>query len=485
MAVAIPKTPRSPSDQGATQGARQSGRPSASETKKLLKPRVPPHSLEAEQSVLGALLIDHRAWDSIADRIAVQDFYRDDHQTIFQAIADLIGRSQPCDVVTVADQLKSQQLLDAIGGEAYLFELASYTPTAANVAAYADIVRERSVLRQLIRAGTDIVDNAFNLNGMDAKEVLDVAERHVFQISETQTRGSGPVKISTLMAQATDKIDELYHSGEVITGLATGFTDLDNMTAGLQNSDMIVVAGRPSMGKTTFAMNIVTHAVVHSKKPALVFSLEMPGEQLAMRLISSLARIEQTKVRTGKLEEHEWPQISSAVSLLDSANLYIDDTPGLLPSEMRARARRVARKHNNELGLIMVDYLQLMRVSGSENRTAEISEISRSLKSLAKELNVPIIACSQLNRSLEQRQDKRPVMSDLRESGAIEQDADLILFIYRDEVYNPDTPDKGIAEVLIRKHRNGPIGDLRTTFQGQYALFENYTDTQEIPGSFV
>ncbi len=448
----------------------------------LRSPKVPPHSHEAEQAVLGALMIDHRAWDRISDRLSDKDFYRQDHQLIFQAMANLAHRSQPFDVVTVAESLKVHQQLETSGGEAYLFELAQNTPTAANVTAYADIVREKAILRQLIYVGTDLVEKAYQVTGQDSKDLLDTAEQQVFQIAEQHIRESGPVIISTLLAKTTNRIDELYRSGNALTGISTGFTDLDRMTAGLQKGDLIIVAGRPSMGKTSFAMNIAENVAIKSSLPVLIFSMEMPAESLTMRMLSSLSRVDLTKVLTGKLSDQDWPRISTAVQLLAETRLYIDDTAGLTPSDVRSRARRVAREHNG-LALIVVDYLQLMRVPGNkENRTNEISEISRSLKILAKELRVPVIALSQLNRGLEQRSDRRPVMSDLRESGAIEQDADLIAFIYRDEVYDENSKDKGIAEIIIRKQRNGPIGDFKVTFLGQLTKFENYAGMETVAG---
>lgn len=447
--------------------------------------KLPPHALEAEQAVLGALMIDNRAWDRVCDVLSASDFYRHEHRLIYETIGGLSDRSQPFDVLTIADALRTSGQLEKAGSEAYLYELAQNTPSAANITAYADIVRERSVLRQLIATGTDITDSAFNPNGRDTKDLLDTAEQLVFQIAEQRSRGVGPTKISDLLARTTDQIDKLYHSDSALTGIPTGFTDLDNMTSGLQSGDMVVIAGRPSMGKTTFAMNIAEHAAIKGDKPVLVFSMEMPAEQLTMRMLSSLGRIDQHRVRTGKLRDEDWARISSAVSILGEANLYIDDTPALTPMEMRARARRISRAHDG-IGLVVIDYLQLMRLASTkENRTTEISEISRSLKALAKELRVPVIALSQLNRGLESRTDKRPVMSDLRESGAIEQDADVIAFIYRDEVYHEDTQDKGIAEIIIRKQRNGPIGDFRLTFLGQYTRFENFVPTPGVPEGYA
>lgn len=436
--------------------------------------KVPPHSLDAERSVVGGLMLDSRAWDQVADKIRGEDFYRNEHRILFHAIGKLIEQSKPVDVLTVAETLREKHELEQIGGEVYLFELANNTPSAANISAYADIVRERSVLRQLILAASDIAENAFNAQGRSIVDLLDAAERSVFSISEQGTRGAGPVNIKEYLAKTMDRIDTLFHSNNPITGVPTGYNEFDNMTSGLQSSDLVIVAGRPSMGKTTLAMNIAENIALKSKLPVLIFSMEMPGEAIVMRLLSSLCRIDQLRIRTGKLSDEDWPRISSTVSMLSEAPLFIDDTPSLSPAEMRARARRLAKEHG-QLGLIMVDYLQLMQVPGNnENRTAEISEISRSLKGLAKELKVPVLALSQLNRGLEQRADKRPIMSDLRESGAIEQDADLIAFIYRDEVYNENSPDKGSAELIIAKQRNGPIGKVRLTFLGQYTRFENF-----------
>ncbi|HAG61277.1 MAG: replicative DNA helicase [Legionellales bacterium] len=439
-----------------------------------LAPKVPPYSIEAEQSVLGALMLDNRAWDRVIEHVAVSDFYRNEHQLIFTTIQTLVDRNQPCDSLTLAEELKQLNKLEQVGGESYLFELANATPSSANVASYATIVRERSVLRKMIAVGSDLVDNALNTQGRSPKDLLDQAEREVYRIAEQQLRGAGPVKIADLLSAATQKIDDLFQSGERITGASTGFYDFDDMTSGLQSGDLVIVAGRPSMGKTTFAMNVAENVAVNGQS-VLVFSLEMPGEHLTMRMLSSLGRINQHNVRTGNLTDDDWPRISSAVSMLADVPLYIDDTPALSPSELRARARRVARE-NNGLDLIVIDYLQLMQVPElKENRTNEVAEISRSLKALAKELECPVIAASQLNRGLESRTDKRPVMSDLRESGSIEQDADLIAFIYRDEVYNPDSPDKGVAEILIRKQRNGPIGEVRLAFLGEFTRFDNLT----------
>lgn len=437
--------------------------------------KVPPHSTEAEQSVLGGLMLDNRAWDSIIDRIRESDFYRYDHRLIFRVMLKLSEHGKPLDVLTVTESLREINELENAGGEVYLYELANNTPSVANIAAYADIVRERSVLRQLITAAHNIADTAFNPEGRSSVELLDAAEREVFAISEQGARVGGPANIKDFLAKTMDRIDTLFQSDDPITGTPTGYHDFDHMTSGLQSSDLVIVAGRPSMGKTMLAMNIAENVAIKAKQPVLIFSMEMPGEAIVMRLLSSLCRIDQLRIRTGKLQDEDWPRISSTVSMLSEAPFFIDDTPALSPAEVRARSRRIAKEHG-QLGLIVVDYLQLMQVPGfSENRTAEISEISRSLKSLAKELKVPVIALSQLNRSLEQRADKRPVMSDLRESGAIEQDADLIAFIYRDEVYHENSPDKGSAEIIIAKQRNGPIGKVRLTFLGQFCCFENFT----------
>ncbi len=437
--------------------------------------RIPPHSIEAEQAVLGGLMLDNRAWDSVSDRITAKDFYRRDHQVIFSAIADLSNAQKPCDAVTLSDWLTQREQLDDVGGLIYLGRLAKDTPSAANIRWYADIVRERAVLRQLIEVGTDIVDSAFRTAGQDSQTLLDEAERRVFEIAEQgAAHRQGYRPISVLLKATLERIETLMELDDPITGLPTGYTDFDEKTSGLQKGDLIIVAGRPSMGKTAFAMNLAEYATLKSKCPVAVFSMEMPGEQLAMRMLSSLARVDQHRLRTGQLQEQDWIRLGSAIAMLNDTKLFIDDSGALTPNDLRSRARRIARE-NEGIGLIVVDYLQLMRVSQSvENRATEISEISRNLKALAKELQVPVVALSQLNRSLEQRPDKRPKMADLRESGAIEQDADVIVFIYRDEVYNEESTDKGTAEIIIAKQRNGPIGMVRLTFQGQYTRFDNY-----------
>ena len=436
--------------------------------------KVPPHSIEAEQAVLGGLMLDNNAWERVSDAVSDGDFYRHDHRLIFRAIYTLAERNSPFDVVTLSEQLDKEGHLSQVGGLGYLGELAKNTPSVANIKAYAQIIRERATLRQLIGISNDIADMAYAPQGKSAVEVLDEAERQIFQIAEARPKAGGPVGINEILVKTIDRIDELFNTNEGLTGISTGFTDLDGMTSGLQPADLVIVAGRPSMGKTTFAMNLVENAVLRTEKVVLVFSLEMPSDSIVMRMLSSLGRIDQTKVRSGKLDDDDWPRLTSAVNLLNERKLFIDDTAGISPTEMRARARRLAREHG-EVALIMVDYLQLMRIPGSsgDNRTNEISEISRSLKALAKEFNCPVVALSQLNRSLEQRPNKRPVNSDLRESGAIEQDADIIMFVYRDEVYHPETEYKGVAEIIIGKQRNGPIGTCRLAFLGKYTRFEN------------
>jgi replicative DNA helicase len=447
--------------------------------------RIPPHSIQGEQSVLGGLMLDNATWDQVADRLVKGDFYRKEHRLVFAAIVSLADEGQPFDVVTLAERLERDGQLDEAGGLAYLVKLAEETPSAANIKSYAGIVREYSVMRQLISVGTEIADTAFHPRGRNSAELLDHVESKVFAIAEqTAKQGVGFSPIKTLLSRAVDRIETLFQKDEPITGLSSGFNDFDEMTSGLQPADLIIVAGRPSMGKTTFAMNIAEHVAIKSARAVAVFSMEMPGDALAMRMMSSLGRIDQLRVRTGKLEDDEWPRLSSAVSMLAETQLFIDDTPALTPTEVRARARRLKREHK-DLGLIVLDYLQLMQAPGEgDNRTGEISAISRSLKALAKELNVPVIALSQLNRGLEQRPNKRPVMSDLRESGAIEQDADIIIFIYRDEVYNEESTDKGVAEIIIGKQRNGPIGTTRLAFLGKYTRFENLAHDHYGGGDF-
>jgi len=437
--------------------------------------KIPPSSIQAEQSVLGGLMLDNQTWDAVADKIIEDDFYRKDHRLIFRAISQLAEKQEPFDIITISEALDSIGELENAGGLNYLGLLAKDTPSAANIVSYAGIVRDRSILRQLIHVGTDIADSAFNPEGRETAELLELAEQKVFKIAENRQRGQGGFEpVRALLAKAVERIEALFEQEGNITGAATGFADLDQMTSGLQPADLIIVAGRPSMGKTSIAMNMAENVAIKGDLPVAIFSMEMPGEALAMRMMSSLGRIDQHKIRTGKLDDDEWPRLTSAVTLLEKTKLFIDDTPALTPIEVRSRARRLMREHG-QLGLIVLDYLQLMQSPASgDNRVQQISDISRSLKALAKELHVPVIALSQLNRNLEQRPNKRPVMSDLRESGAIEQDADLIVFVYRDEVYNEDSPDKGIAEIIIGKQRNGPLGTVRLTFLGQFTRFENF-----------
>ena len=439
--------------------------------------KVPPHSIEAEQSVLGGLMLDNQAFDRVAELVVSHDFYTRTHKLIFEAMEKLVEQSQPIDLITISESLEKNNQLSAVGGFAYLAEIAKNTPSAANIDAYAAIVRERAVVREMITVANEIAEAGFNPEGRDSHELLDLAESKVFKIAEQRSKSTeGPQSIHSILEKTVDKIEELYQSPQDgVTGVSSGYNDLDQMTAGLQPSDLIIVAARPSMGKTTFAMNLAEHAAMTQDKPVLIYSLEMPSEQIMMRMLASLGRINQTKVRTGQLDDEDWARLSSTMGLLmEKGKMYIDDASGLTPTDVRSRARRIARDHGG-ISMIMVDYLQLMRVpSLSDNRTLEIAEISRSLKALAKELQCPVIALSQLNRTLEQRADKRPVNSDLRESGSIEQDADLIMFIYRDEVYNEDSPDKGVAEIIIGKQRNGPIGKVRLTFQGQFSRFDNY-----------
>src|SRR5574340_619864 len=446
----------------------------------LAQMRLPPHSLEAEQAVLGGLLLDNSAWDRIGDVVSESDFYRQDHRQVLRAIVRQIAENRPADAVTVAEALQSLGQLEGVGGLAYIVALASNTPSAANIRRYAEIVRERSVMRRLADVATGIADTAYSPAGRSASQLLDEAEAKVFEIAESGSRGqAGFTEIKPLLKEVVERIDELYHrdNDSGVTGVPTGFHDLDQKTSGLQPGDLIIVAGRPSMGKTAFSLNIAEYVALDCGLPVAVFSMEMAGAQLAMRMMGSVGRLDQHKVRTGRLQDDDWQKLTYAVGKLNDAPLFIDESAALTALELRARARRLHRQCG-KLGLIVVDYLQLMsgsgRGGGSENRATEISEISRGLKALAKELDVPVIALSQLNRSLEQRPNKRPVMSDLRESGAIEQDADLILFIYRDEVYNSDTQDKGLAEIIIGKQRNGPIGMVRMTFLGEYTRFENY-----------
>jgi replicative DNA helicase len=445
--------------------------------------KLPPHSLEAEQSVLGGLLLDNDAVDKVGDIVTDGDFYSDAHRLIFAHVVRLVTDGKPADVVTVSESLASAQKLDYVGGLPYLGALVQNVPTAANIRHYAQIVRDRSILRQLAATAGDIADSAYNPLGRSAKEILDQAEAKVLHIAEQGERGAQQfAEIGKLLPGVVERIETLYNRDDPsdVTGVPTGYSDLDRMTSGFQPGDLVIIAGRPSMGKTSLALNIGEHVALSTKMPVAVFSMEMGASQLALRMIGSVGRLDQHKLRTGRLAAEDWEKLSSALGRLAEAPILIDETPALNAIEVRSRARRLTKTYG-KLGLVIVDYLQLMQASSQgENRATEISEISRAMKSLAKELRVPVVALSQLNRSLEQRPNKRPVMSDLRESGAIEQDADVILFIYRDEVYNADTQDKGVAEIIVGKQRNGPIGTVRLTFLGEYTRFENFAQ----PGSY-
>jgi replicative DNA helicase len=439
--------------------------------------RVPPHSVEAEASILGGLLLDNAAWERIADVVRAEDFYRADHRIVFEAIARLIDASKPADVVTVFEALEGLGRANEVGGIAYLNTLAQETPSAANIVRYAEIVRDRAILRFLVSVSDQIATQALNPAGKETRQILDEAESQIFQIGEQGARRSaGFQNFHDVLARVVERVDDLYQNPNPsdVTGVPSGFFDLDQKTAGMHAGDLLIIAGRPSMGKTSLALNIAEYVAITEKLPVAIFSMEMGAEQLAMRVLCSVGRLDAQRVRTGRLNEDDWGRLTQAMALTKEAQIHIDETPALNPLELRSRARRLSRQYG-KLGLIVVDYLQLMSASSTgENRTTEISEITRSLKGLAKELGCPVLALSQLNRTVEQRTDKRPVMSDLRESGAIEQDADLILFIYRDEVYRPDTPDKGVAEIIIAKQRNGPIGTVRLTFLGQFTKFENF-----------
>jgi replicative DNA helicase len=451
----------------------------------LLALKVPPHSIEAEQSLLGALLLDNQAFDRVADLVTGEDFYRDDHRRVWRHIARLIEAGKPADVVTVSESVEASEDKDKTGGPAYLGGLAQNTPSALNIRRYAELVRERSVQRRLAQVATGIAEEALNPAGKDVGQLLDESESKIFQIAESGARrDQGLLEIKPVLAKVFERIDHLYHADNPsdVTGVPTGYTRIDQMTSGLQPGDLVIIAARPSMGKTALALNIAEHVAVDNGLPVAVFSMEMSSTQLAMRMLGSIARVDQHKMRTGRLNDKEWGDLSDAMGKLHETPLFIDEGGALTALEVRARARRLKRQYS-KLGLIVIDYLQLMAASTQgENRATEISEISRSLKAMAKELDVPVVALSQLNRAVDQRPDRRPVMSDLRESGAIEQDADVILFIYREVVYKPDLPEdqRGLAEVIIGKQRNGPIGTIKLTFLGQHTRFENYQD----PGSY-
>ena len=443
--------------------------------------KVPPHSIEAEQSILGGLLIDNKAIDRIAGQVSASDFYRNDHRIIFTHISKLIDNNDPADIVTVAESLEQNAELTKVGGVAYLGLVAENTPTASNITGYAKIVRERSIMRNLVEVGSDIVESAFSPQGKDAQQLLDESESKIFQIADAGTSEKlGFIDIKELLPKAAQRIDDLYQLDDPngVTGVHSGYSDLDQKTAGLQPGDLIIIAGRPSMGKTSLALNIAEHVGMEAGLPVAIFSMEMGAAQLTMRLLGSVGKLDQHKMRIGQLEDEDWPKLTNALGVLNEAPIFIDEGSALNSYEVRARARRLHRQQG-KLGLIVIDYIQLMSSANeqsTENRATEVSEISRSLKALAKELNVPVVALSQLNRSVESRPDKRPMMSDLRESGAIEQDADVIMFIYRDEVYNPETAEKGVAEILLSKQRNGPTGTVKLTFLGQYTRFENYAN---------
>ena len=447
--------------------------------------KLPPHSVEAEQSLLGGLLIDNESSDKIADVVTSKDFYRNDHSTIYQHIIKVIESNQPADIVTVAESLEKNDELAAVGGLSYLGLLAENTPAASNIRGYAQIVRERSIMRNLVQVGSDIAESAYSPQGRNAQELLDESEAKIFQIADDGMRAAiGFEDIKHLLPKVLAGVEERGKNKGNISGVATGYTDLDNLTSGLQSGDLVVLAGRPSMGKTALALNIAENVAIDQNLPVAIFSMEMSSEQLTTRLLGSVGKVNATKLRSGQdLDPDDWDRLSEALGRLNDAPIFIDQGGALNSYELRARARRLQRQEG-QLGLIVIDYIQLMSAAGgrqSENRATEVSEISRSLKSLAKELNVPIVALSQLNRALESRPDKRPMMSDLRESGAIEQDADVILFIYRDDQYNEDSPDKGLAEILISKQRNGPTGKIKLTFLGEYTRFENYASPGYVP----
>jgi replicative DNA helicase len=438
--------------------------------------RIPPHSIEAESSVLGGLLLDNSAWDRVGDLLKDADFYRYEHRLVFEAMSSLINASKPADVITVFEHLQGMGKADEVGGLTYLNALAQYVPSASNIRRYAEIVRERAILRKLVTVSDEIATNAFNPKGRPVASILDESEQKIFNIGEEGSRMKrGFQGMDTLVVDLLDRVQEMADNPNDITGVPTGFYDLDRMTAGLQAGDMVVLAARPSMGKTAFAINIAEHVALNEGLPVAVFSMEMGAAQLAVRIVGSIGRIDQSHLRTGKLTDEEWPRLTEAIEKLRNISLHIDETAGLTASELRANARRLARQCG-KLGLIVVDYLQLMSGSGgdNENRATELGEISRGLKMLAKELGCPVIALSQLNRSVEQRPDKRPMMSDLRESGAIEQDADIIMFIYRDEYYNKETTkEPGVAEIIIAKQRNGPTGTVKLAFLKQLTRFES------------
>jgi replicative DNA helicase len=450
----------------------------SSNDKQVAQLRIPPHSQEAESSVLGGLLLDNNSWDKVADLLAEADFYRYEHRLVFASISSLVNNNRPADVITVFEQMQSQGKAEEVGGLAYLNSLAQYVPSSANIRRYAEIVRERSILRKLVSVSDEIATSALNTKGRPVTHILDEAEQKIFSIGEEGSRmRQGFQSMDKLVLQLLDRVEEMSLNPNDITGVPTGFFDLDRMTSGMQAGDLIVLAARPSMGKTALAINIAEHVALKEDLPVAVFSMEMGASQLAIRIVGSIGRIDQGRLRTGKLIDDEWPRLTEAIEKLKTVSLSIDETPGLTTSELRASARRLARSCG-KLGLVVVDYLQLMSGSSGgdgENRATELGEISRGLKMLAKELQCPVIALSQLNRGVEQRTDKRPMMSDLRESGAIEQDADVIMFIYRDDYYNKDSKEPGVAEIIIAKQRNGPTGTVKLTFLKPITKFESYS----------
>lgn len=447
--------------------------------------KVMPFSREAEKSLLGVLLLQSSVWEKVETLVIASDFYDVKHQLIFQAIAKMQTKGVSIDMLTVGEFLQNNEQIEQAGGETYLYTLADQAPTGADITAYAQIIHDKALLRSLQKVATSVVESVYHPEGRTPDELLQQAEADIFSIAHGQGNSTNMLPISDVLAKTTERIDQLYHSGQSMTGMPTGYTDFDQMTSGLQPGDLVIVAGRPSMGKTIFGGNICEYVAIATKKPCIFFSLEMPSESIVMRMLSSLGRIKQERIRSGKLKDDDWPRMTSAIGMLSEAPIFIDDTGGISPTDLRSRARKIAREHG-DLGVIVVDYLQLMRVPEyRDNRVQEISEISRSLKLIAKELNVPVVALSQLNRSLENRTDRRPVNSDLRESGSIEQDADLIAFIYRDEVYYPDSPDKGTAEIIIGKQRNGPIGTVRLSYLGEFVRFDNYANEVIMDGGFA
>lgn len=441
------------------------------------KINIPPYSIEAEQAILGGIMIDNTLWEELSDNIEVDDFYKNNNKKIFKILNELYKEDKPLDIITISEKLKKKKDLEKIGGIDYLNKLIKKTPSTANISIYIKILREKSSIRKLISISKNIIDLSLNNNYKNLNEILDEAERKILSISKEHNykKKNDPIAISSILTNTIKNIEKLFEANSHITGLPSGFIELDKITSGFQKSDLIIVAGRPSMGKTTLSMNIAEYITIKNDNPVLIFSMEMSAEQLAIRILASLGRIDLQRLRTGMLKDTDWPRLSSAISLISTKKLFIDDSGSLTPFDIKSKARRIYKKYGN-IGIIIIDYLQLMTVPGlTEYRASEISEISRSLKVLAKELKVPIIVLSQLNRSLEQRIDRRPIMSDLRESGSIEQDADLIIFIYRDEIYNKDTPDTGTAEIIISKQRNGPIGTIKLTFLGNYSRFENFS----------